>query len=102
MEWCDTGGRAGSIRWATSPNGGQNSARPAPDRGGDWSCRLQAADVSVAQRGEDQGEQFPGGGDDADVAAAAGGGPPAPAPPLRGGSPAPCTAPVAGPRPPPP
>src|SRR3954470_18762277 len=77
MERCDTGGRAGSIRWATSPRGGQNSARPAPDRGCDWTCRLQAADVSVAQRGEDQGEQFAGGGDDADVAAAAGGGPPA-------------------------
>jgi hypothetical protein len=82
MECCDSSRWARSIKrgdHAVPGPGGHDYYDPRPPRAsGPCSCRGlgwggQAADVAVAQPEEDQLGQLAGGGDDADVAAAAGG-----------------------------
>ena len=70
----DTASRAGSIKRATAPLcGGHDRPRARAGLGPRSSCGglFQAADAAVAQAVEQQGKQPAGGGDLADVAAAA-------------------------------
>src|SRR5262245_45657677 len=65
--WAGSFNRERPRRWCW----GSDRLRPAPGPLGCWSCGAgEAFDRAIAQRVVDAFDQFPGGGDDADVAAA--------------------------------